>query len=355
MKRFQIAVIAALTMIVAPVLMASEDPFAEVFTEDFDRDQCSFTSIGHNRYYPLRAGYTTLFRGMEDDDGELVEITVRRTVLPEIETIDGVRARVVEEVEFEDSEVTDISRTYVAVCRETGAVWLFGADENVIDDGEVVEESSWRSGIDDARPGLLMPSMPLVGARHFIELAPGRGLDFAEIQAKGATRTVRAGEFDDVLIVLEGATDEEDEASEKWYAKGIGLIRDDALELIEYSLPPCMSDSRTMCLNHGRYKVQGHWSDGKGNGKDAGVRQLSNESGEMWFQSPDSVEVMVKVLDACSVAGFNNTWVFVSGLTNLEVVVNVTDTVTGQIRVYRNPLGVPFEPVLATAAFATCD
>ncbi len=64
---------------------------------------------------------------------------------------------------------------------------------------------------------------------------------------------------------------------------------------------------------------------------------------------------MVKILDACALEGFNNTWVFIGGVTNLEVVVTVTDTFSGQVRVYGNPQDMPFQPVLATGAFATCD
>ena len=57
----------------------------------------------------------------------------------------------------------------------------------------------------------------------------------------------------------------------------------------------------------------------------------------------------VKVLDACSFAG--STWVFAAGLTNVEVVLTVTDTVTGATRRYRNPKGTAFAPVQDTSAF----
>jgi hypothetical protein len=62
--------------------------------------------------------------------------------------------------------------------------------------------------------------------------------------------------------------------------------------------------------------------------------------------------VTIKVLDGC---GFNNHyWAFVSGMTNVEVTVTVTDTLTGATKTYSNPQGRPFRTSLDTSAFATC-
>lgn len=87
---------------------------------------------------------------------------------------------------------------------------------------------------------------------------------------------------------------------------------------------------------------------------DASVTQASDGSGEIWFFSPDNVELVVKVLDACGLEGFDNYWVFTPGLTNLGVTVTVTDTKSGTEKVYENKASDPFEPVLDTAAFQTC-
>jgi hypothetical protein len=66
------------------------------------------------------------------------------------------------------------------------------------------------------------------------------------------------------------------------------------------------------------------------------------------------VEAVVKVLDACSFPGAPRFWVFAAGLTNVEVVLTVTDTATGAVKTYTNPLNRAFQPVQDTAAFATC-
>jgi len=85
------------------------------------------------------------------------------------------------------------------------------------------------------------------------------------------------------------------------------------------------------------------------------VHQVSNESGEVWFFGPDNVELLIKVIDACALEGFNNYWVFASGLTNVGVTIGVKDTVTNAEQEYTSDPGEPFPTILDTAAFQTCQ
>ena len=79
---------------------------------------------------------------------------------------------------------------------------------------------------------------------------------------------------------------------------------------------------------------------------------LSDSSGVFTFDNPDSVELVVKVLDACGIgSGF---WVFAAGLTDQEVFLTVIDTKTNEVRTYANPIGTKFVTVTDTAAFSTC-
>ena len=129
-----------------------------------------------------------------DDDDELVEIAATITILRETEMVDGVLTRVVEERETEDGELVEISRNFMAVCRETGDLWYFGEDVDDYDDGMIVgHDGAWRAGVDGARPGVLIPGSPLIGARYFQEVAPGVALDRAEVSALDAMLTVPAG------------------------------------------------------------------------------------------------------------------------------------------------------------------
>ncbi len=59
--------------------------------------------------------------------------------------------------------------------------------------------------------------------------------------------------------------------------------------------------------------------------------------------------MVIKVVDG---RAFNNhLWVFAGGLTNVQVVITVTDTQTGAVQTYTNNQGVAFAPIQDTAAF----
>ena len=79
---------------------------------------------------------------------------------------------------------------------------------------------------------------------------------------------------------------------------------------------------------------------------------LTNDTGYFWFFNPANTEVVVKVLDACSVDGYF--WIFASGLTNLGVTLTVTDNQTGTTMIYTNPDGTAFQPVQDFRSFVAC-
>ncbi len=107
-----------------------------------------------------------------------------------------------------------------------------------------------------------------------------------------------------------------------------------------------------LSLHQGRFLVQADWSaPGFGEGSAQGVT-LTEESGYFTFFSPTNVELIAKVLDGC--LSNQRYWVFLAGLTNVAVTIQVEDTLTGQRETYANPLGRPFQLVVDTSRFATC-
>ena len=79
---------------------------------------------------------------------------------------------------------------------------------------------------------------------------------------------------------------------------------------------------------------------------------MTDDTGTFWFFEASSIELVVKVLDACSSSG--HSWVFAGGLTNVGVTITVTDTRTNEAKSYTNPASSAFQPIQDTAAFATC-
>ncbi|MEO8189124.1 MAG: ScyD/ScyE family protein [Acidobacteriota bacterium] len=114
---------------------------------------------------------------------------------------------------------------------------------------------------------------------------------------------------------------------------------------------PCAPGSTTLCLGSGRFQVKATWRSATASGVGTPVG-LTDSTAHFWFFSPDNVEVFVKVVRGC---GFNSRfWVFAGGLTNVEVTLTVTDSLTGDVKTYVNPLNTPFTPIQDTNAFGGC-
>ncbi len=115
---------------------------------------------------------------------------------------------------------------------------------------------------------------------------------------------------------------------------------------------PCVPGPTALCLQDGRFKVEGTFQAPDGQIGSAKTVKLTEETGYFWFFSDTNVETVVKVLNACT---FNQRfWVFAGGLTNVRTTLTVTDTATGQVRTYQNPQGTAFQPIQDASAFATC-
>ncbi len=110
----------------------------------------------------------------------------------------------------------------------------------------------------------------------------------------------------------------------------------------------CAPNATTLCLNGGRFKVQATWNTGTDHGPAQALTGTA-DSGQFFFFNDDNVELVVKALDGCGVN--QRYWLFASGLTDVEVLVTVTDTETGRTRQYFNPRGKAFAPVTDTEAF----
>jgi hypothetical protein len=118
----------------------------------------------------------------------------------------------------------------------------------------------------------------------------------------------------------------------------------------------CFSSPTTLCLNEGRFAVKVGWATELEDGSDiAGegfaVRE-TDTSGMFWFFEPTNLEILIKVLEACPVNGFR--WVFFAGTTDVGHIVEVRDTVTGEVREYLNTDNHITTPILDTTAFE-CD
>jgi hypothetical protein len=206
-------------------------PGDESWTSRFIVEKGESAHTGRNPWFILEPGYQLVFEGGR----ERLEITV----LNETRIVDGVETRVVEERETKGGQLVEVSRNFFAINTRTNGVYYFGEDVDIYKDGKVVQhEGAWLSGEKDARFGLLMPGEALLGARHYQEIAPGEAMDRAEIVSINETVQTPAGEFKDCLKVEETTPLEPGEKSYKYYAAGVGLIRDGSLKLVSHGKAP---------------------------------------------------------------------------------------------------------------------
>lgn len=190
----------------------------------------SFSTEIDNPYLPMPVGQRVELR----DDGGLL---VRITVLDQVETVADVKTRVVEEYEAVGGRVLEVSRNYFAQA-EDGTVCYFGEEVDIYDeDGDITSHAgAWRAGGDNV-PGIFIPASPQIGQAFQQEIAPGVAEDQAKVVALGEETVVPAGTFDDTVTVvdrnpLDGSEDT------KVYARGVGLIVDEAAQMTEFSPAP---------------------------------------------------------------------------------------------------------------------
>jgi hypothetical protein len=191
---------------------------AAAYRSDFAPELSNLGTVGSNPYFNLTPGYKQYFT----EGGTHTTITV----LAEIVIIDGVQCRVVEDREEKDGKPVEFTRDYYAIDKATGDVYYFGEDVDVYKDGKVSNhEGSWRSGVEGAKYGLMMPGRIVAGDRFFQERAPRqRAMDRSEVISLAEKVVTPAGTFDCVHFKDSSAI--EKAVDHKWYAKDVGLVKD---------------------------------------------------------------------------------------------------------------------------------
>lgn len=217
----------SLVVLVLVMLVPSAHSAEPAFTEDFLMDKADLASTGSNPYFILETGYQQYFKSADGD------LTI--TVLNETKVVDGVETRIVEERETEGGKIIEISRNYFAISKRNNGVFYFGEDVDMYDKNEKVSGhgGSWLAGVDGAKAGLMAPGIALVGARYYQEIAPKLAMDRSEILSVSETMKVPAGSFAKV-VKTEETTPLEKGKEYKYYAPGVGLLKDGDMLLVKY-------------------------------------------------------------------------------------------------------------------------
>jgi hypothetical protein len=197
----------------------------KVWRDSFDVSKSDLSATGANQWLAIQPGRVLKLRSGKD--------TLTITILKDTPTIDGVTVGVLEERETKGGSLVEVSRNFFATDTKTADVYYFGEDVDNYRSGKIVNhESAWRSGDKGARFGLMVPGKPAAGDKYYQEIAPKVAMDRVEIVSTDETLKTPAGTFQHCLHLQE-TTPLESGSSHKWYAPGIGMVKDDEFELAE--------------------------------------------------------------------------------------------------------------------------
>lgn len=106
------------------------------------------------------------------------------------------------------------------------------------------------------------------------------------------------------------------------------------------------------CLRDGRFQVVVDFDGGQSQATPVGPRDASDDSGLFWFFSADNWELLVKVLDGCSIN--DRFWIYTAAVTDVAYTLRVTDLESGLVREYENAQGQAAPAVTDIDAFDAC-
>ncbi len=195
--------------------------------EDFNIPARNLLPTGRNPYFILEPGFQLVLESATEK--------MAITVLEETKEVDGILTRVVEEREWRNDNLIEVSRNFFAIDESTKDVFYFGEDVDMFKGGLLDSHSgAWLAGKGGAKAGLLMPGKPEIGLKYYQEMASKVAMDRAQVLKLDDQLETPAGSFSNCLLTKEGSALNPFELEFKTYAPGVGLIQDEKLLLTSY-------------------------------------------------------------------------------------------------------------------------
>jgi hypothetical protein len=183
-------------------------------------DPANFVQTIDNPYWPLEPGTTYTYDGVRGTTPQTdVEVVTHQT-----KVILGITSTVVRDTVSEHG--APVERTFDWYAQDDdGNVWYMGEDSFELKGGRFVKASdSWKSGVDGAQPGIIMPANPQPGEAYRQEYyPPGEALDEARVLNLNGSARVPYGSFNALLVTSERSP-LEPQTEQKYYAPGLGEI-----------------------------------------------------------------------------------------------------------------------------------
>lgn len=186
-----------------------------------------------NPFFPFEAGAVSVFAGKSEGERTAVVFLYRSTTRELAYGSGTVECVTLQETEFTDGEISEISVNYFAQA-DDGTVYYFGETVDEYEDGEIVANSgSWLVGGPEpgdplstmtvTEPAVFFPGTPEVGDEFNPEDLPDGSLETVLIQRLDKRVRVPAGRYRGIQVREHHLPD--DEFEKKWYVAGLGVVK----------------------------------------------------------------------------------------------------------------------------------
>ena len=189
-------------------------------------DPADFGGPIDNPDLPLKPGTVFRYRGV-GDDGKTPELNIVR-VTRGTKRIMGIDAVVVLDKVWADGKPEERTFDWYAQDKQ-GNVWYMGENSFDYEHGHWVRnDGSWTAGVGNGKPGVIMLAHPRRGDAYRQEYSPGHAVDQAKVLGPGGRVATPFRTFAHTLLTREFSTIDR-QYEKKWYARGIGVIQEDAV------------------------------------------------------------------------------------------------------------------------------
>jgi len=185
----------------------------------FDPKNFGASMTDVNRWVPMVPGIQTVMEGFVTVGGRRLPHVRVVTVTDVTKMIDGVRAVLVLDQDFDGGQLSEQAVDYLAE-DEGGNVWYVGSYTEAYEGGRFLSaEDAWLAGVNGAVPGLFMPADPKKGTPPYAQTQiPGGETTMALVAKTGQRTCVPFKCYTDVIVLQEAG------AENKYWAPGVGGI-----------------------------------------------------------------------------------------------------------------------------------
>lgn len=185
-----------------------------------------------NPYFPLKPGTIFVYEGepVNKGSGDQIEETTQFATIFHTENIAGVTATVARETSWANGFLQEDTDDWFAQDTK-GNVWYLGESTTSFEydkDGNFIgtnNDGSWKTGVNGALPGYVMPANSQVGNKYYQEFAPNdKALDQAKVVSRDKTLSTELGVLSKILQTSESTALTPGVSDYKYYAPGVGLV-----------------------------------------------------------------------------------------------------------------------------------